>query len=805
MMSNKGSIYKGILHRKARGSLELSETGFKFCLDNKNNNGGGDSNNGASSIIELTPWNRTIKHQVSPASHPKSLLKILVSAAAATDDKNGGNNNDSNGSNNNNKSFTFVFPTRNELESARKDITARLRNNNTTVETKVNKKRPRSELTNNFGKASPPSSNYITHDPMALITTRSTLLASDPALRAQHRLLVLDNATLTEEDFWKTHHRLVADEYAKICGRRDAGMSSNMKSSLDLGLSIRRTNTTTAKEKKNDNDKSKDGTTTTDKSTDKSSSKPTTKSISSSSGVIHLGVEEIRQIFLMYPAVHRAYEEKVPLELSEEQFWRKYLESEYFHRDRGRMGAHVGRMDKMERLEMERRFGSSKKRWGGDGGGAEDNNGIDGDTKKKDNNGDDNNNTNVMGEDEANTRLAAAGTDDLFSRYERGLVGVTLGSGADGNSGTTIIGGASSSSSQSKKKLDTIDIAIGQFDLSSTAETERGKRFLSGMDLHPPPEQGSQGSRIIDKYNRHWAIVLHPGETTAGMDLSAVAAKSVAEGRRGGHGVEEDANVNGGTDREMRRLIGFADADEGNADFARCTGDDDAETGNGYSELHLSNIDAYRGKFGSSSGINDSTIISMNGADKNLKYAQFIAKDMRANVDPMLKSTITGKSKGFCHAPSLKQALPNEKIGRPLLEALTKKMAADSQTDADVQQLAESLPEDFRNQLATFFRRSTELLRHFFSLRSVFSEDSDGNGGYGRSEAQKAKLSNIVKEMEKEHRKMYELTRNLPVMESKMFKPIMDQLDWAFKLHREDDSKTKGGFVAVTGFVPVET
>ena len=32
----------------------------------------------------------------------------------------------------------------------------------------------------------------------------------------------------------------------------------------------------------------------------------------------------------MYPAVHRAYEEKVPLELSEEQFWRKYLESEYF-------------------------------------------------------------------------------------------------------------------------------------------------------------------------------------------------------------------------------------------------------------------------------------------------------------------------------------------------------------------------------------------------------------------------------------------------------------------------------------------
>ena len=46
----------------------------------------------------------------------------------------------------------------------------------------------------------------------------------------------------------------------------------------------------------------------------------------------------MRQIFILYPAVHKAYEEKVPLELSDEQFWRKYLESEYFHRDRGRIG-----------------------------------------------------------------------------------------------------------------------------------------------------------------------------------------------------------------------------------------------------------------------------------------------------------------------------------------------------------------------------------------------------------------------------------------------------------------------------------
>lgn len=757
------SSYSGILYRKNNGALVLSEAGLNYRPEATAT--AGQKNNSSDGAIEL-PWNRIIKHQVSPASHPKSLLKVLVEAAV---DVGGGGGGDVS---NNNTSFTFVFPTRNELERARREITTQLskhrNNNNSSSNSNNNKKRPR-VMNNEHGKSSPPSSTYIAHDPMALIATRSSLLASDPALRAQHRLLVIDNGTLSEEDFWETHHRLVADEYAKISGRKDAGMSSALKSSLDLGIS--RSGAAGSKKKKSGGDNKDD-----DKKDDKSSSSNKSSSIS---GVVHLGVEEIRQIFLMYPAVHSAYEEKVPLELSEEQFWRKYLESEYFHRDRGRIGAHIGRVNEREQMETER-FGRKKQ--------------GDNNVGEKNKKGEDNNN--IMGEDEANTRLAAAGTDDLFSRYERGLTGATLlGGGTDSSSN---IG----ASSQSKKKLGSTNLAIGQFDLASTAETERGDRFLSGFDLHPPPEEGSRGARIIDKYNRHWAIVLHPKESTAGVDLSMVAAKRVAEG--GNDAAEEDAKVNGGTDRETRRLIGFAEADEANADFARCTGDDalDDEAGNAYAELHLRNVDAYSGKFGSNIDDNAPT---KNEAEMNLKYAKFLAAATRANTDPILKSNTTGKSKGFCNAPTLKQALPEEKIGRPLLEALTKKMAADSQTDADVQQLVDALPEDFRNNLATFFRRSTELLRHFFTLRSVFADDSDGNGGLGRSESQKRKLSNIVKEMEKEHSKMYELTRNLPLMESKMFKPIMDQLDRAFKLHRDDDSKTKSGFVTVSGFVPVET
>jgi transcription initiation factor TFIIH subunit 1 len=105
--------------------------------------------------------------------------------------------------------------------------------------------------------------------------------------------------------------------------------------------------------------------------------------------------------------------------------------------------------------------------------------------------------------------------------------------------------------------------------------------------------------------------------------------------------------------------------------------------------------------------------------------------------------------RGFCTAPTLTRPFPEPKIGRGLLEALTKKMSADSKTEADVQELANTLPEEFKTQLATFFRRASELLRHFFSLRSVFGEDDDENGRIGHSESQKQRLANIVKGMEK--------------------------------------------------------
>ena len=86
-------------------------------------------------------------------------------------------------------------------------------------------------------------------------------------------------------------------------------------------------------------------------------------------------------------------------------------------------------------------------------------------------------------------------------------------------------------------------------------------------------------------------------------------------------------------------------------------------------------------------------------------------------------------------------ALPDPRTGRGLLEALTKKMAAGSRTEADVERLAETLSDEFRETLAAFFRRSSELLGHFFALRRA----STGGG----TEAQQRKLGNIVRGMEK--------------------------------------------------------
>mmetsp|Transcript_15947 Transcript_15947/g.44116 ORF Transcript_15947/g.44116 Transcript_15947/m.44116 type:complete len:337 (+) Transcript_15947:425-1435(+) len=302
------TIYAPVLHKKKNGKLVLEHGSFRFqTLDPASSTNGntGSNHNASGEVMVDLPWSKVSKHQVSPANFPRSLLKIVLVEGAG-------------------KALTFQLWERSELERVRKEITERLRvfqtqhvslmqsfatpakSTTSGTKRKWNGMSSASSSSSGPGGSSGNSSllatgfttnaSYGELDPTSLAVTRSSLLASNPTLRSQHKYLVEESQTVSEEDFWKTHSSLLEEEYARISGITRAGTSSLLQSHLQY-----------------------------------------------LTGRITLGVEEMRQIFIMYPAVHKAYEEKVPLELSDEQFWRKYLESEYFHRDRGRVGAASGR------------------------------------------------------------------------------------------------------------------------------------------------------------------------------------------------------------------------------------------------------------------------------------------------------------------------------------------------------------------------------------------------------------------------------------------------------------------------------
>ena len=177
-----------VTHRKVRGTLTLSDRGISFAPTDGAAGGGT-----APSRLDL-PWAAVEKHQVSPSSHPRSLLKVVT---RPVDESAGGSKA---------ASHTFQFAGRAALEAARGEVSARL------GAARGGGRGPRGS--GGFASAAPggregerlptpPSARFVDHDPVASVAARSALLASDPALRAQHRLLVLQGGgTLSEDDFW---------------------------------------------------------------------------------------------------------------------------------------------------------------------------------------------------------------------------------------------------------------------------------------------------------------------------------------------------------------------------------------------------------------------------------------------------------------------------------------------------------------------------------------------------------------------------------------------------------------------------
>ena len=850
--SKSSTTYQHVSHKKQLGTLILNESGYTFypISNNKNNGNNGTTNQGP----VKQSWPQVSKHQVSPVTHARHLLKLVVvrqnnnavvtvaavATAAASKDKA--------------MAVMFEFQTREEVERIRKDVSHRLftirkihaLNNNETQTTTTasnvhssssssllpppSRKRNHTDMnqqnsgtqnksvkddefetstSKHASSSSSSSSSYSKLTKSQYQVASSSLLASYPTLRTQHSFLLQPppssssslsskspqtnvNTTTTtttqqqqqqqlpppphndqpiilnENDFWSTHSIDQSNQLSKIIGVTSCGLPSTIKSSLDIQI------TTTAN---------------TSNSKDSSSSH-----VPHPNSAIRLGVEEMKQIFIMYPAVHAVYEEKVPLELSEELFWRKYLESEYFHRDRGKLG-----MSAKAALREKAGMGSIGRK---------------GDNDDDDDENDENTNTNAGGggnssggKDEhdagdkkeeqkkvdENIRVAVATSNDFFSKKEMELKQLR----AQKESRRQTV---------ARNSLSNKYIAIGQFDLTSTANTERGSKLLlnSNGDAYP---SNDSGKKVIEKYNKHWAMVLNPNDAVAGCDLSSLARKSVTMTLDG----DDDANVLGGVDDEMQRLVNSVTSHklsnirhDGNK-----IGDDNLYYGDNvlFEELELKNVTAYSGQMASEH--TDTKQNSAKQLDLDIAYSNVAMEQAKALVKPILEpSKLLQKIDG---------SFPDRKFGKLLLEALTKKLVEDSKTEKDAAKMTNQLPEEFRKNFTKYFRRSTELLRHFFALRRLLEieqkeKEKGGSGNHNDKKIQQSteKLERIVTGLVDVYREMEGMRNSLSSsdideLKRKMFNPVMDQLDWATKLHKDgklinsNGPKKTGGF----GFVEV--
>jgi transcription initiation factor TFIIH subunit 1 len=727
----QSSSYPNVIHKKVTGTVILTDTHLTFY----------PTSTGVASV--QSPWTSISKHQVSPITHARHLLKIVLHKEDIVISK---SNEDQKGKDNTNisaaiTSHTYEFQSRNELERIRNDISNRLVNSRRIQALNSDQTSPPSQILHDSRKrkvgdissGTHPEPSSTLESTSATSTTNltslskyeqtvscSSILASDRNVRTQHSLLTAATTSasmnptipttepiLQENDFWSTHGKKVSNQYAKIQGYIGKGMSSSIKSSLDIQISGNIV------------------------------SKP-----------IRLGVDEIRQIFIMYPAVHAAYEEKVPLELSEEQFWRKYLESEYFHRDRGRLNA----FSKVVEKKDDGILSSSQAASVADGSEG-------GETDKKGPSKEEENKM-IAKEREESARMGAASSNDIFSRKEIELQRMQA---------------QTLDSSTKKKRQSSVNIAVGQFDLTSTANTERGsKLLLKSSDLEPSDDRSR---KVIEKYNKHWAIVLNPDLARAGCNVSDLVHQSVNHVLEG----DDDAKALGGIGREMHQLVRYANARDNYIDTS------DSSELVLYKELKLANTNRYNFK---REGQKDESTMDINGRD--LAFAQISMDQIKSMVQPLMKEISNGNSSNA----ATENAFPDPNFGKNLLLALTKHMVRDAMTDKDTAKQVKSLPEEFRSQLISYTRRSSELLRHFFALRHVIEEEQKQKKSTLKSSQ---KLEKIIKAMESVFRELESKRNELPQSERGelmrvMMLQTMEQLDWALN---PKTSRGSGGFVTV--------
>jgi transcription initiation factor TFIIH subunit 1 len=207
---------------------------------------------------------------------------------------------------------------------------------------------------------------------------------------------------------------------------------------------------------------------------------------------------------------------------------------------------------------------------------------------------------------------------------------------------------------------------------------------------------------------------------------------------------------------------------------------------------------------------------------KNAQFANYMVGKTKLMVEAVKKQQSGGVGSSST-TTQLEDAFPPPIHGRDLLKALTKRMAQDSITDADTLEVVNSLPVNFKKRLHSYFRRTSELLRHFFGLRklaleaeeAIAANNGNGNDNGGSSSDQHSiaynqKLKKIVTGLETlyneigDMRKQQEVTGTKGKIMGRMCFQIMEQLDWAFKCYREGTNTGSSGSSS-GGFTTIET
>jgi transcription initiation factor TFIIH subunit 1 len=191
-----------------------------------------------------------------------------------------------------------------------------------------------------------------------------------------------------------------------------------------------------------------------------------------------------------------------------------------------------------------------------------------------------------------------------------------------------------------------------------------------------------KGAKAIQKYNRHWAMVMHPKDAAAGSDLMEVACRSVTEVLPD----EEDAKARGRIDSDMKRLVSLEEANHalgiGLADLDE------------YEELALKNIEAYY------SGRPSAPNLEQDDGKIRIKYG-VMANLLVQKLKELAAATQENRERHG--GAQLDEAFPPAELGKELLAALTRKMAADSKTYVDALEVVRLLPDDFKKRLHSYF------------------------------------------------------------------------------------------------------